>query len=299
MGDIEQLFESVACTGALCVQDAADKQEVGLSADTPMVAASVIKLLIAVEAERRFADGTIDPLTRMRMSAEQRTPGPVGFSLYADDVELSARDLVTAMLTLSDNVATDAVLDLVGVDACNHVAAELGLRTTLLTGSMRDTVDSIGQAAGFANWQALVDASSRASAAELENIDAAVRSSVPLTAETATRTSARDMCLLLRAIWSDQAAPADSCARIRRLMHQQLTRDRLAAAFPPPARVAAKSGGLAGLVRNEVGVIEYPDGRRYFAAVFTRRTSDTATPAEINAAIGRAAAMAVDQLMSG
>jgi beta-lactamase class A len=79
-------------------------------------------------------------------------------------------------------------------------------------------------------------------------------------------------------------------------MYQQLTRDRLAAAFPPPARVAAKSGGLVCLIRNEVGVIDYPDGRRYVAAVFTRRKDSSASPAQINAAIGTIAATAVNHL---
>jgi beta-lactamase class A len=37
---------------------------------------------------------------------------------------------------------------------------------------------------------------------------------------------------------------------------QQLTKHRLAAGFPPPARVHAKSGSLVGVVRNEIGVIE-------------------------------------------
>jgi len=298
MDDISQLFDSIGCAGALCVQDSSGQREITVRPDEPMVAASVIKVLIAVEVEGRFADGVIDPLTRIRLSAEGRTPGPVGFSLYADDVELSARDLVTAMLTLSDNVATDALLELVGVDACNRTAIDLGLQETVLTASIGETVDAIAQAAGFASWPALVAASIQASAADMEKIDAAVRSSAPLTAETATRTSARDMCTLLRAIWSDRAAPANACASVRRLMDLQLTRDRLAAAFPPPSRVAAKSGGLAGLVRNEVGVIDHSDGGRYFAAVFTRRTSDSATPAEINAAIGQAAAIAVEQLRS-
>ncbi|MDX6351464.1 MAG: beta-lactamase class [Streptomyces sp.] len=59
--------------------------------------------------------------------------------------------------------------------------------------------------------------------------------------------------------------------------------------------MAAKSGGLAGVVRNEVGVIAYPDGRRYAAAVFTRSRPGS-DEAPINAAIGAAAARAVSAL---
>lgn len=104
------------------------------------------------------------------------------------------------------------------------------------------------------------------------------------------------MATLLRLIWSDQAGPAVACARVRELMARQLTRHRLAAVFGPPARVAAKSGGLVGVVRNEVGVIEYPDGRGYAAAVFTQARPSWPGDAAINAVIGTAAAAAVSAL---
>ncbi len=78
-------------------------------------------------------------------------------------------------------------------------------------------------------------------------------------------------------------------------MAHQLTRHRIAGGFRRPVSVAAKSGGLAGLVRNEIGVIRYPDGRRYAAAVFTR-SRPGADEAAVNAAIGAAAAEAVATL---
>jgi beta-lactamase class A len=111
-----------------------------------------------------------------------------------------------------------------------------------------------------------------------------------------TRTTARDMATLLRLIWTDQAGPPPACERIRQLMGQQLTKHRLAAGFRPPARVAAKSGSLVGVVRNEVGVIEYPDGRSYFAAIFCRARQPWQNDAAINAVIGTAAATAVSAL---
>jgi beta-lactamase class A len=99
----------------------------------------------------------------------------------------------------------------------------------------------------------------------------------------------------LRLIWTDEAGPAAACERVRAVMAGQLTRHRIASGFRPPVRVAAKSGGLAGVVRNEVGVMAYPDGRRYAAAVFTRSRPGS-DEAAINAAIGAAAARAVSAL---
>ncbi|MEJ3746913.1 serine hydrolase [Actinomycetes bacterium KLBMP 9797] len=52
---------------------------------------------------------------------------------------------------------------------------------------------------------------------------------------------------------------------------------RRPASFGPAVTVAAKSGALMGLVRNEAGVVTYPDQRQYAVAVFTRSTPDTVT----------------------
>jgi beta-lactamase class A len=52
----------------------------------------------------------------------------------------------------------------------------------------------------------------------------------------------------------------------------------------------------AGVVRNEIGVVEYPDGRGYAMAVFTRARRPWHGEAAINAVIGTAAAAAVGAL---
>jgi beta-lactamase class A len=78
-------------------------------------------------------------------------------------------------------------------------------------------------------------------------------------------------------------------------MAHQLTRHRIASAFRPPVRVAAKSGSLFGIVRNEIGVISFPDGRQYGAAVFTR-SHPGSDDAAISRAIGTATHQAVTEL---
>jgi beta-lactamase class A len=80
-------------------------------------------------------------------------------------------------------------------------------------------------------------------------------------------------------------------------MTQQLTRHRVADGFPPGVLVAAKSGGLMGVVRNEIAVVRLPDGSSYAVAAFTRSDpARRADPRPIDAAIGAAAAHAVTLL---
>jgi beta-lactamase class A len=295
--DIEELFDQAGCDGQLCVQSLDGEQELAIQAGRPAVAASVIKVCVALEAQTRFADGRIDPRERIRLPAARRTPGNIGFALFDDEVECSLRDLVVAMLTISDNPATDALLHRVSIQAMNASMARLGLTGTIITADENTIVDSIGQDAGFADWASMWAWNEQPHAQEEEDqVVRRIQATAALTPGRTTRTTARDMATLLRLIWSDQAGPPAACRRVRQLMGQQLTKHRLAAAFPPPARVAAKSGSLTGIVRNEIGVISYPGGRAYAAAVLCQARRPWQDDAAINRVIGTAAAAAVRAL---
>lgn len=100
------------------------------------------------------------------------------------------------------------------------------------------------------------------------------------------RTSPRDGTKLLAAVWSTTAAPAAATTEVRHLMAMQSSCNRIASVFGPRIRVAAKSGSLLGVVRNQIGVVEYENHSRYAAAVFTRGWEPYAQEHEIDAAIG-------------
>jgi beta-lactamase class A len=78
-------------------------------------------------------------------------------------------------------------------------------------------------------------------------------------------------------------------------MARQVTR-RLGPAVLDGGGLAAKSGGLFGRIRNEIGVVTDPDGKAYAVAVFTRAHHPFVRAAFINAEIGRAASAAVAAL---
>jgi beta-lactamase class A len=296
---IQEMFEQAGCSGQVCVLSLDGAQEVAVDADRSVVTASVFKVSVALEAETQFADGRLDPRERVTLPAATRTPGPIGFSLFRDDVEVSLQDLVVAMLTISDNDATDALLDRIGIDAVNASSVRLGLAETVITADLRTIINSIGRAAGFAEWDAMQAwAAQPHSAHEEQQVVRRMTTAEALVPERTTRTTPRDMARLLRLIWSGQAGPSQACRRVRQLMSQQLTRHRLAAAFPPPARVSGKSGSLVGVIRNEIGVIEYPDGRGYSAAIFSQARQPWQNDAAINAAIGSTAAAAIDVIQS-
>ena len=296
---IAEIFETAGCTGTLYAVSPADGRTVGVGADDLVVAASTIKVAIALEMLSQVADGTVDGESRMRLEPGDRTPGPVGISLCNDGVELSIRDMVVLMLTLSDNVCTDALTTVVGLDAVNARLRRIGLEHTFVFSDLHTMIDSLGRDAGFADFDDMTRwFASDPDPAEAHSRESRLRAAAALQPATATHTTARDMAQLLQAIWEDTAGPAPACAELRRIMAHQLTRHRIAAGFDPGVQVAAKSGGLMGVVRAEVGVVTLGDGTAYAIAVFTRTDEPGADRRALDAAIGEVARIAVEQLRS-
>jgi beta-lactamase class A len=122
-----------------------------------------------------------------------------------------------------------------------------------------------------------------------------VWSSTVLDPRRTNASTPRDITALLDAIWTDQAAAPQACATVREMMSHQLWPHRLTAGFESGVAVAGKTGTLPA-VRNEAGVVTYPDGRQYAVAVFTRANSLSERLPAVDASIGRAARLAVDQL---
>ena len=110
-----------------------DGPGIGYRSDTLVSPASVAKVQVALAVEHAIASGRIDGKQLRILPPQRRTPGPVGVSLLRDEVRMSVRDLVTMMLTISDNVATDELIALAGLAQINDLTDGLGLTSTRLT----------------------------------------------------------------------------------------------------------------------------------------------------------------------
>jgi beta-lactamase class A len=271
---------------------------VGTHEDELVTPASVMKIQVALAVESAIAAGAVDGSQQRVLSPEARTGGTVGISLLRDEVRMSVRDLVPQMLTISDNVATDELISVVGLDRINQLTADLGLTRTRITSDLRSTLEGMAADAGFIDYAALAcHDPTVAGPPSTEEIRQRLERSAALDPTRGSRTTAADTVRLLQAIWIDTAATPTACARVRWAMAQQLTRHRIASGFGPQVAVAAKSGGLMGIVRNEAGVVSFPDGQQYAVAVFTRRAPGLTTdPARVDAGIGRIAHILIDHL---
>ncbi|WP_305095369.1 serine hydrolase [Prescottella sp. R16] len=261
--------------------------EYGLGADDPVVMASVYKLPVLVTFCRLVDAGEIDPLEPVVLAPGGRTPGPTGVSQFLDEVRLSMRDAVRSMTAVSDNAAADEVLRRLGVDRVNATMRELGLTVTTVLGGTAQILQTLVT-------DTETDSPAAAFAALGDN-DAIVYPT-GYDPVLSSATTARDMTALLSRVWSGAAASAEQTAFMRAVLSSQVFTARLRSGFPYADVVVAGKTGTLGAVRNEVGVIEFPDGAAFAVAVFTRAArADPLLPAA-DAAIGQAARAAIADL---
>ncbi|MGW0195561.1 serine hydrolase [Nonomuraea sp. NPDC003201] len=279
MPDLREVFDEAGVRGFLHARDVDGDAEIGMDPDEPVVLASVFKIAVALEYARQAAAGEIARGERLTVTAADKDGG-IGTSGCLDDVSLTLRDLAHFMITMSDNAATDVLLRRVGLDRVNGTLATLGLSRTRLIGGCAELFRQVTEDIG-ADWDAATEDELRAMA---------VRDPARTTAGTP-----REITTLLSLIWRDQAGPPEACAEVRKVMGEQIWPHRLAAGFPDEVKVSGKTGTLWG-IRNESGVVEYPDGKRYAVAVFVRSDVIRSRLPAADAAIGRAARLAVDRL---
>lgn len=279
------LFAAAGVDGYLHAVDLDRGAEVGHGADEPVVLASVFKVPVLLELFRQAAAGELDPAEAVTIPPDGRTPGPFGVSVMKDPLTMSWRDLAWLMMGISDNAATDVICDRVGIDRVNATLRKLGLDATVLVGACRDLFADAAEQLGDDGLEALYRADTE--------LIGSLRVCQPL---STSRSTPRELTRLLSLIWSDGAAPPEACAEARRVLGLQVWPHRLASGFPEDGvKVSGKTGTLP-FWRNEAGVVEYPDGRRYAVAVFTRSHALSEKDPAADAVIGRAARAAVDEL---
>lgn len=287
---IRDTFTAAGADGFLHAREVGkDGRQISVGADDPVVLASVFKIPVAVAYARAVAAGQLDPAERTVVTRRYRIGG-IGTAGSTDDVEMSWRDLARFMLIMSDNAATDVLYHRLGQPAVDAVIGDLALDNTVVNGCCEDLFASVLADLGAepdGDVDAVLDAATPEQIRSLAALD-------PLRTIASTP---RDITTLLNAIWTDRAAPAEACAGVRELMAQQIWPHRLTSGFDNGVQLAAKTGTLP-TIRNEAGVVTYPDGRQFAVAVFTRAHSLDGRQPAVDASIGAAARLAVDELRS-
>ncbi|MGB6986682.1 MAG: serine hydrolase [Candidatus Aquilonibacter sp.] len=185
--------------------------------------ASTIKMLIMTTAyvEQERNPGTLQH--RITTHRSELIDGSDFMATQPDGARLSVYELIVPMITLSDNTASNYLIDYFGMPKINAVGARLGMTQTRL-------------ARHFLDFAAIVHHN--------DNV-----------------TTPTDMSLLLYAIASGARegtatiCSPEHCKAMIRVMLGQTDRDKIPAGLPPGVPVAHKTGELDGS-RSDVAIVE-------------------------------------------
>jgi len=190
--------------------------------DRVIQSASTIKTLILTTVAQALDAGTLSLDTDITIRDEMRVGGSGVLNWLHDGVALPLGDMAWLMIAISDNTASNALIDAVGLETIKETATDLGL-----TGL---------------------------------NLRRPFMGMLPPRETRRNEVTARGLTDLLTAIWNDTAASPERCEWMRRLHADQQHRDRLARCLPEGVTYAGKTGTLTG-ISHDIGVVSGTQGQ--------------------------------------
>lgn len=95
-------------------------------------AASCIKIFILVELFNRIVAGKVSREQKLKYLDKYYVDGSGVLQYLSEGLELSTIDIATLMMIISDNVATNILIDLLGIDNINNTIRKIGCKNTEL-----------------------------------------------------------------------------------------------------------------------------------------------------------------------
>lgn len=221
------------CGGTLhfAVRDLQTGQSIRHRADDPCKTASVIKFPILVHVALAVREGSLQWDELLTLTNEEKVDGSGVLTHLTAGLQLSLRDVCTLMTIVSDNTGTNMVIEKLGTEPINARMRELGLSITTCfrKAYAPDTEASKVYGLGV--------------------------------------TTPNEMLELLTMVANDQIGDAATSAEIRKIMESQFYRDAIPRFLPEEWTYQGKTGSV-NPVRNDVGIIQTPEGQRYALALF-------------------------------
>lgn len=246
-------------TLAVSVIDTSTETLLHINGDRLFHAASTMKIPVLIELFRQASEGRFNMTDSIRVVNEFRSI--VDGKTYAIDDDLddqiysrlgtnmSLSDLAYQMITVSSNLATNLLIDLVRADSVQNTTERMGT-TRMIT--LRGVEDLKAFEQGLSN-----------------------------------RTTSRDLSLVLESIMQDRAVSPEADAEMRSILFDQRFNNMIPAGLPAGTRTAHKTGQIKEI--NHDAAIIYPGGGDpYVLVILIEGIPNPDVSAELGANLTRA-----------
>jgi beta-lactamase class A len=207
-------------------------REFGIQPDARVRTASTIKLPILCALESLVAAGKVRWDERLAMRAADKVSGSGVIRALDDGTELTVRNLATLMIIVSDNTATNLILERITADAVNDYLDSIGLTQTRSNRKIAG-----GASPGWSRTGQLDD-----------NKRFGLGVSTP-----------REMVKLLELLHQGKIVSAEASKHVIEVLEKQQVKAAIGRHAPREWKVASKSGTLDAL-RSDVGIVYTKSG---------------------------------------
>ena len=209
----------------------------GRGAETKVRTASTIKLPILCALESLIDAGKVRWDERLLLKADDKVTGSGVMGNLADGTDLTVRNVAILMIIVSDNTATNLILDRITADAVNDYLDAIGLPLTRSNRKVRGDGTKLKDPTGW----------SRAGLIE-ENKKYGLGVTTP-----------REMVRLLELLEQGKVVSPAVSKDVLDILKMQHEREGIARHAPDDVEIASKHGSLDAL-RSDVGIVYTPGG---------------------------------------
>ena len=232
--EIEKIISQV--NGKVCVNfyDLNKNDGFSINGDEKVLSASMIKLLILAELMKKIFENKFSLSDTVMMANFMKIGGDGVLKELNTGHHFTLKELATLMIIVSDNQATNILIDFLGMENINLLGKELGLKETFLE---RRMMDAEARKNGYDNY-----------------------------------TSADDISLLLKLIYQEKLIDKEASQLMLDILLRQQQGERLQRYLPTDIKIAHKCGDLDNL-ENDGSIIWLGD-KVYILVVLTSGMSN-------------------------
>lgn len=158
--EVLRIVDEASDEGDLSISIETSEGDINVNETEVYSAASTIKVPILVEAIRQAEEGVLNLDEKIEIDSSDIVGGGGILNDLSENQSMTLRDLLTLMIIVSDNSATNMVIDRIGMDSVNETCLEMGCEQTKLQRYMMDfdsPVDNLTTAKDMARILKAID----------------------------------------------------------------------------------------------------------------------------------------------
>lgn len=245
---IQAQVDSIEGTVAVAFYSLSEaKDSLLINVDEDFHAASTMKVPVLIELYKQAAERKLNLNDSILLKNEFKSI--VDSSLYSMDInddsddviykqidtKVALKDLMYSMITVSSNLATNVLIELVDAKKVTATMRELGAKNIEV---LRGVEDQKAYDQGLSN-----------------------------------STTARDLMIIMESIANNSAGNQIDCKAMIAILKDQQFNDIIPKYLPKDVKVAHKTGSITG-VHHDAGIVYLPDGSAYVLVLLSKNLND-------------------------